>query len=573
MFVYTWRLKAKVVLFALCCTSCSPSVDREAKGLGHVRKGVRIAAAEHLGRSEDPAAVPHLLRALKDPKFEVRLAVVEALGELRDRRAVTPLMETLSDSIGVVRWVAIEALGIIGDSSAALPLLDIVVKGMPQTQLIAIEALGEIGDTSAVAPLVARLTDRSKNVRWVSSVALGKIGDRRAIGPLLSALVESEESVRRAVVFALDEIEPEWRKSEVVMSVAQRLGEALITETITGNERYLARYEIILALDDINPKWRERPWATKILNHYLKKLRHSDVDVRRAAAYALRNIGDHRAVEPLLAACNDSSRSVRGRAIRALGAIGDSSAIVPLIGILQGEDRSVWPSVATALGQLKARQALPVLIDRLDSDEVFTARAACRALGTIKNSQAVVSLLSALEHTDSSVRNEAAKALGSIGDKNAVSPLLHSLESRNVESKIAIRALESIDPEWKHSDIAIEFVRDLAALLGSGDAEARISLGRLLGSVRNRQAVEVLEDAMIGRNLPVIAGATHFLVHSNDVRVDRALIDALNSYGNDRTASILLGSGRPVLRKAARTWALRRGRVLLSRPTVVTEKS
>ena len=52
---------------------------------------------------------------------------------------------------------------------------------------------------------------------------------------------------------------------------------------------------------------------------------------RRAAAEALGQLGDKRAVEPLIAALQDDVENVRQAAAEALGQLGDERAVEPLI--------------------------------------------------------------------------------------------------------------------------------------------------------------------------------------------------------------------------------------------------
>ena len=58
---------------------------------------------------------------------------------------------------------------------------------------------------------------------------------------------------------------------------------------------------------------------------------NTDYEVRKSAAKALGEIGDARAVEPLISALlRDSNEIVRGAAATALGEIGDARAVKPL---------------------------------------------------------------------------------------------------------------------------------------------------------------------------------------------------------------------------------------------------
>jgi HEAT repeat protein len=72
--------------------------------------------------------------------------------------------------------------------------------------------------------------------------------------------------------------------------------------------------------------------------------------VRFAAAAALGEIGDARAVEPLVAALQD--RTLREVAARALGQIGDARAVEPLLAALQDPEEEVRVAAVSALGEI-----------------------------------------------------------------------------------------------------------------------------------------------------------------------------------------------------------------------------
>ena len=64
----------------------------------------------------------------------------------------------------------------------------------------------------------------------------------------------------------------------------------------------------------------------------IKALRYQkDENVRRKAAMALWDMGDSRAVQPLIATLKDEDREVCENVVTALGTIGDEQAIEPLI--------------------------------------------------------------------------------------------------------------------------------------------------------------------------------------------------------------------------------------------------
>ena len=89
-----------------------------------------------------------------------------------------------------------------------------------------------------------------------------------------------------------------------------------------------------------------------------------DENVRTSAAWALGEIGDSRAVNPLIAALGDKRRE-REVAAKALGEIGDSRATDALIETLEDDNWEVRGTTAKALGKLGDTRAVPHLINML----------------------------------------------------------------------------------------------------------------------------------------------------------------------------------------------------------------
>ncbi|HDR73507.1 MAG TPA: HEAT repeat domain-containing protein [Methanoculleus sp.] len=73
-------------------------------------ESIRWQAAVLLGRRNDPAAVPHLIRSLGDANYHVREEAAEALGKIGDARAGEPLAALLRDPVRSVRLRAASAL-------------------------------------------------------------------------------------------------------------------------------------------------------------------------------------------------------------------------------------------------------------------------------------------------------------------------------------------------------------------------------------------------------------------------------------------------------------------------------
>lgn len=246
----------------------------------------------------------------------------------------------------------------------------------------------------------------------------------------------------------------------------------------------------------------------------MEMLKEQEEMARYYAALALGNIGDKRAVKPLIAALKDKDPFVRKYAIQALGKIGDKSAIEPLkeslydyclenrldsalaleklgwkpkngkeslylnwakkkwediedtellILELKDENRAVRRGAAEVLSKISKkgdRRALFSLIFALKDTDWAVPIYAAEALGNIGDTQAVESLIVALKDNDSRVREKVAEALGKIKDRRAIKPLIEILLKDNdsdVRMHAAI-ALEKLDWRPKNDEEKLCFL-------------------------------------------------------------------------------------------------------------------
>jgi hypothetical protein len=178
----------------------------------------------------------------------------------------------------------------------------------------------------------------------------------------------------------------------------------------------------------------------------IRLLMHRDAAVQYDAVSALGDIGDDRAVKPLIdVLMKDQYSGVRWRAARALAQIGEP-AVEPLIGLLSHPVEDIRWKAAIALGEIGDRRAiLPLIRLLLDHDHFVKGRAA-HALGLIGR-DAVEPLAEVLSQGDDDLRWGAAIALGQIRDPSATIPLAIALKDRNenVRSEAAA-ALAAIGP-------------------------------------------------------------------------------------------------------------------------------
>ncbi len=118
-----------------------------------------------------------------------------------------------------------------------------------------------------------------------------------------------------------------------------------LIETLKGDPTYV-RTKATVALIEIG-----EPAVAALI----PLIMHPDDEVGELAAKALGEIGDKRAVEPLIAALKDKTREVRRYAAVALGNLGDARAIEPLKEAENDSNFYVRYNAGSALGKINQK--------------------------------------------------------------------------------------------------------------------------------------------------------------------------------------------------------------------------
>ncbi len=221
------------------------------------------------------------------------------------------------------------------------------------------------------------------------------------------------------------------------------------------------------------------------VSQLIEQLSSPDLAQQSAAWKALLAVGAD-AVDPLLPLLDHTDDQIRMRAVSLLGQLGDSRALEPLVRCLDDPSGKVHQALVTAFmrfpGQpravealkslaLDSRFALPgstrafaarqlktvageaaataVLLELLQSSDAQTVAAAAQVLAESSDPAVVDALIAALNHaaTDSTFR-DIATALGKLHDSRAVEPLAAFLQSSSVYRRaIAAYALGELGDE------------------------------------------------------------------------------------------------------------------------------
>jgi HEAT repeat protein len=350
------------------------------------------------------------IAALKDEDWALREDAATLLGEFRDSRAVGPLVEALHDEDRAVRDAATAALRKIG--AAVVPaLLAALQDPNGNVQELAVAVLKDLPDPRAVEPLIGCLTNKNWIVRMHAAKGLGLAGGERAVAPLIPLLMDSVKAVRVDATEALARIGRPALASLLValrheawilrLHACEALGKIGADEAVDAvcqamlNDRDAAvRQDAAKALGGIGS-----PLAVEALTTAL-----ADLDVRPFAVEALGKLKDPRVVGTLIDVVTGKGRPANVRKVAVCGAesgeldveemetqifaigglaeIGDERAIDPLIRALK--DTRLRAAAAAALGKMGLRVAAPLLAamkTETDANILFHARAIMSTVG------------------------------------------------------------------------------------------------------------------------------------------------------------------------------------------------
>src|SRR2546427_647517 len=237
------------------------------------------------------------IAALKDEDWALREEAATLLGEVRDPRAVGPLVEALHDEDRAVREAATTALRQVGPPAAPARI------GALQEPNC--EALGKIGAEEAVVPLCeVMLHDRDMAVRQDAAKALGSIGHPAAFEALEKAVTDL--SVRPYAVDALGKLK-DPRAVPILIDV------------VAGKNRPANARRVPVCGDESGA------------------LDVEEMEVQIFAVGGLAEIGDDRAIQPLIRALKDTR--LRAAAASALSKMGLRIA-APLVAAMKTETDS-----------------------------------------------------------------------------------------------------------------------------------------------------------------------------------------------------------------------------------------
>jgi HEAT repeat protein len=201
------------------------------------------------------------------------------------------------------------------------------------------------------------------------------------------------------------------------------------------------------------------------------------------------------------------------------------------------------------------------LISELRDSNPHVRRDAAYDLGFMKDSRAEEPLIASLEDKNYSVRDGAAEALGLIKDSRAVVPLIPILKDSDYHVRDgAVHALHEINDARAIEPLGI------VALYDQNASVRRHAVDALVGMDDPRAVAVLLSVLSKTKDTELIASEYVLLLRQGIPDSEAQLVEALDSFGNQKMAEDFINCGSSKLRLAAEKWASQNGYKIISVP-------
>ena len=371
---------------------------------------------------------------------------IEKLESKADIEGLIKALAYTKDS--AIPIAAAEAMGRLcrkGDTFPVRRLANQIHSQDPELRQAALLAVGQIGDSEATNDAVMALEQETDSRVWGAAVfALAQIGDEKALKTLDALFIANHPEQHKAAAAALDQFgwQPVhdrlsawyWLAKED-LDALEDLGDIVMaplsTRLFNRDPKVCSRAaDIMVLLGDI------------AVAPLIKALDTADPYLRQQSARALGEIGDPRAVKPLLALLEDREAAVVAQAFSALVNLNDADAMEALAERMI-KDPQMWQAGESYLAHLR-----PYIIQKALDFQAYhteTSQAAARQALICLGKTAVDPLISALSNPqNANIIPIIAQVLANIKDPRAVPSLIQVLEGIRTTDDQALPLIQSL---------------------------------------------------------------------------------------------------------------------------------
>ncbi len=515
-----WVPLVFIALFALigCGESEQAKRAKVANWVSQLRSDPKLAEKEEFRKAlEDYAdlAAPEFAKLLREKDKQVVLGTLRVLAHLKRLGTIESIVAVTKSSDPELRKAAAQTLAVFGSPLAVKPLVEMLNDPNIEVRAAALEGLAGPGGRDAppylqeVLPyLVEGLKDPDPRIRQAAVNGLVKLG-QWSLQAIAKVQKEGPPVARQEAERAFLQICEGFRKD------------------LRENSDRLIRRDMARYIGEL----RYRKAVPDLIDRLQKD---ADPEVRSACAYALGNIQSKFATGPLQEVMDNQKEEmpVRLAAAVALGQMGNQGGIQFLIEQLKSSDEKLRAAAVEAL-RLIGRPAADALRKAATSKDPLQRWGAVAALGETGDPKVVPILLRALRDEDENVRAVAAASLGKLRYARAASQLVRALTDKS--ERVQAHA------EWALENLGRGAVPYL--LRSARQPAARLRVFRLLGRLKARKAVPVLQEGLKDKNKEVRIMAAWALGEIGDSGAIPALQSALTDKDPEvrREVAVALG--------------------------------
>ncbi len=492
---------------------------------------LRLHAAELVGKSSHPKAIPFLEGFLKHRDEAVRRSAFASLGRLRgesDSRRIELALQAEKPDIGTL---AIEALAKLAasDDRAHSRLGDAINANTREVRQAAVLALESIAPDDSPEPNLFALKSKHADVRMSGLLRLRSRGllDPFAVQTALRRKAEDSDADVRRVAFLLS------LETRPALLAALRAKDADLDRQVSELDSGAAE-----ARD--KPKKRgkgsEKSDVGSLDDTSIEPLLQAtacrSLDVCLRGAYGLALLNDPRAFGLLLQLSREPDNAARAEVCRAMAALGDSRSVERLRSLLHDPEAEVRDAAFSALARIHKGSSLVAAESGLNASHEDVRRRALQLLidhlrQAPDVAEALPLLARALNDSNPAVRNEAFKSALSLkaiggGVPGSLTFILGSIHA-NVRRDVLTEVMAQASEPWA-LDLLLSFFND---------PDAGLREEAFAFATKKAKGLELLDAALGSRYADLRKRAVDGLIKKHTAAAQTLLIRALEDEDRD----------------------------------------